>query len=338
MRNDVKLGLAIGGILLAVLIVYVLVVPGGARTPAQVGTTQQPADSGGDQVTLETVTAPDDTAAAAPPAAPGASFTPPMNESVALADRPAIPPPAAETPVPSNNGKQIDWNKLLNDQQTLIAETPVAAPGAPAAAPVTTVANAAPPATPATPETTTEPKGAGDVSPSAEKSAETIAETPAPTPAEKLAETPAAPAPTGQPSNVARTHVIQSGETLSSIAAAAYGDRNLYPAIIRANPGIDPNRLKVGSTLNLPAASSVPAPADANIASARIGPTIDASKQYRVVPGDSLHKISQKLYGKSDRADRIYDLNKKSIGEDPAKLKVGQVLDLPEAPTLSASR
>src|SRR3954470_607391 len=35
MRKDVKLGFAIGGVLLAVLIVYVLVVPGSEKTPPQ---------------------------------------------------------------------------------------------------------------------------------------------------------------------------------------------------------------------------------------------------------------------------------------------------------------
>jgi hypothetical protein len=36
MRNDVKLGFAIGGVLLAVLIVYVLVVPGGGNQPKKI--------------------------------------------------------------------------------------------------------------------------------------------------------------------------------------------------------------------------------------------------------------------------------------------------------------
>src|SRR5688500_16408940 len=39
MRNDVKLGLAVGGILLAVLIVYVLVVPGSQQPGADLATT-----------------------------------------------------------------------------------------------------------------------------------------------------------------------------------------------------------------------------------------------------------------------------------------------------------
>ena len=41
MRNDVKLGFAIGGVLLAVLIVYVLVVPGGSSQPKKMSTSGQ---------------------------------------------------------------------------------------------------------------------------------------------------------------------------------------------------------------------------------------------------------------------------------------------------------
>ena len=55
MRNDVKLGFAIGGVLLAVLIVYVLVVPGGSKTARQTRVT--PPAQGDGRVTLEPVPA-----------------------------------------------------------------------------------------------------------------------------------------------------------------------------------------------------------------------------------------------------------------------------------------
>lgn len=46
-----------------------------------------------------------------------------------------------------------------------------------------------------------------------------------------------------------RTHVVRSRETLSSIAAQ-YGVK--VSAILEANPGIEPRRLRVGQSLNLP--------------------------------------------------------------------------------------
>src|SRR5437870_1612393 len=71
MRNDVKLGFAVGGVLLAVLIAYVLVVPGG-NTPRQVSRNTPNKPDG--KVTIEPE---------APPAAPSQAFTPPA------ADKPA---------------------------------------------------------------------------------------------------------------------------------------------------------------------------------------------------------------------------------------------------------
>src|SRR5439155_1579906 len=78
----------------------------------------------------------------------------------------------------------------------------------------------------------------------------------------------------------------------------------------------------------------------ASVASARIpgsAAAIDPTKEYRVQPGDSLHKIAIKLYGKSTEADRIYQLNKQTIGDDPHRLKIGQILQLPEPPTVSTA-
>src|SRR5688572_24311992 len=92
MRKDVKLGFAIGGVLLAVLIVYVLVVPGGGDKRLSQATGGAAQTNGGG-VTLEPVApnnAPGNTApnrnapttqprgdvAQTPPAAPPSSFTP----------------------------------------------------------------------------------------------------------------------------------------------------------------------------------------------------------------------------------------------------------------------
>lgn len=144
-----------------------------------------------------------------------------------------------------------------------------------------------------------------------------------------------------------RTHVVQKGETISKIAQAAYGSPNYYPHIIRANPGMVAEKIKPGMTINLPAEADVkaaatsaaastssasPANGKADIASA----AVDPRTQYQVQSGDSLAKISMKLYGNSMKWQAIYDLNKEAIGTDPAKLKLRSVLKLPEAPTQTA--
>ncbi len=54
------------------------------------------------------------------------------------------------------------------------------------------------------------------------------------------------------PANI-KIHTIQEGETMSSIAGDYYDDVNKYSAIVNANPSVDPSRLKIGSTIIIPA-------------------------------------------------------------------------------------
>jgi nucleoid-associated protein YgaU len=146
-----------------------------------------------------------------------------------------------------------------------------------------------------------------------------------------------------------KDHTIQRGETFSSISLAVYGDPRYWKEIKKANPNVDDTRLKPGTVIKLPEAAAVKAahsPA-ANAPANAIGGTaakadaakadaaIDPTREYRVQPSDSLHKIALKLYGKAAKADAIYELNRERIGGDSSRIKVGMVLKLPEAPTLS---
>ncbi len=126
---------------------------------------------------------------------------------------------------------------------------------------------------------------------------------------------------------------IASGDTFSSIASKLYGKSNLYTVIEKANPGINPSRLKIGQEINVPSPQAVSSVADSITTTATVVGTIDASKQYRVQAGDTLHKISQKLYGKTKFWAAIYDANKAAIGPDAGRIKVGAVLNLPQIPT-----
>lgn len=159
--------------------------------------------------------------------------------------------------------------------------------------------------------------------------------------------TPAPVAPTAAP-GTARTHAVQPGDTLSSIAASAYGSAMAYTYILKANPTLNPNNLKIGMVITLPpidqvkAASAAERKSSAGSASpggstsgTLIEPKIDPTHQYKVQSGDSLYKIAAKLYGKGTYADRIYDRNKALIGGDPKRLKLGAVLELPEQPLVA---
>lgn len=133
------------------------------------------------------------------------------------------------------------------------------------------------------------------------------------------------------------TYTVQSGDSFSTIARKVYGNANLWSKIAAANPGVNPNRLKVGQILKVPA-DAVP-PADSAPAARRDTPASgsslvrDARSEYQVVSGDSLEKIARKLYGNPARWEEIYNLNRAAIGSSPTRLKIGMILKLPAAPT-----
>jgi LysM repeat protein len=58
----------------------------------------------------------------------------------------------------------------------------------------------------------------------------------------------AAPTPLVPP----RTYTAQKGDTIYGIARKFFGSDARAKDIIAANPGIDPNKIKVGQVLNLP--------------------------------------------------------------------------------------
>lgn len=53
-------------------------------------------------------------------------------------------------------------------------------------------------------------------------------------------------------------------------------------------------------------------------------------ESYTVVSGDSLSKIAKKHYGDAAKWHGIYEANKATIGSNPDKIEVGQVLTLPK--------
>jgi nucleoid-associated protein YgaU len=130
-----------------------------------------------------------------------------------------------------------------------------------------------------------------------------------------------------------RRYTIKHGDTFWSIAKAEYGNAAYFGAIQRANPGIDPARIKAGDSIILPDKNEVIAPATATARQPSAADLIvDPAKQYRVQPGDNLSIISKKLYGRYDKWVQIYELNKELIGQNPAALKKDMILALPEPP------
>jgi nucleoid-associated protein YgaU len=159
--------------------------------------------------------------------------------------------------------------------------------------------------------------------------------------------------PATQPSTTVvsgvRSHRVASGETLSIISKAVYGSAKYWDKILAANPNINPKNLKVGSTLVIPDLKAATAVSSASTGSDHgadlPGPseaagttgTVDPTTTYVVVSGDSLEKISIKLYGKPQMKDSLYETNKGVFGDDEDVLKVGMLLKLTKAPTVGAT-
>ncbi len=139
------------------------------------------------------------------------------------------------------------------------------------------------------------------------------------------------------------TYTVASGDTLGGIAKKTYGRESAWTAIRDANPGINPNNLKVGTKLTMPAADQLPAGEQVAAANKSTrgtrGSTPPAKKggskstgttgrRYTVKNGDTLWKIAKAEYGTATKAnvDRIREAN--SIGAD-GSLKAGQSLTIP---------
>jgi len=362
MRKDVRIGLSIGGVLLAVLIVYLLVPKdannnqnsqkvaqnggGSGGTSAQPGSGisgtsghgssnatdggQSPAQGGGSPPPESGIVQPQQDPNLA---SRGAGGTPGVDgaPSTGTTDQPAQS---------SANGGGVDWASILN--QGVMPESMMATNKRDPFADDAKHAVDTPRNTPG-PQPDWMNSGATAGGAGAQTGGAT-GQTPAQHP--PTAPTPAPTGSTGIAAGAPKDHTIQRGETFSSIALAAYGDPKYWKEIKKANPTVDDTKLKPGTVVKLPEAASVkaahapvagnqPGNATGGAGSTKVEAPIDPSRDYRVQPSDSLHKIALKLYGKASKADSIYELNREKIGGDSARIKVGMVLKLPEAPTQS---
>ncbi len=122
---------------------------------------------------------------------------------------------------------------------------------------------------------------------------------------------------------------VKPDDSLWTIAAESLGDPVRWKEILKANPTLDPDRLRVGQRLRLPrrqAARHAPGPEPR----LRVD-TGDPGVVYHVVDdGDTLTDIADRFYGSTVGWTAIWEANRDLIGANPDRLRVGTRLRIPD--------
>lgn len=144
----------------------------------------------------------------------------------------------------------------------------------------------------------------------------------------RTTEVQAQPSPPGKPLPVARTHVIQTGDTFADLAEQYYGSRaaRYVNLLVQANPDVDPRRMHVGSEVVIP---SLQGEASAEAAPGQRPAVSAATGTYSVEEGDTLYAIARKLCGNGERYRELHALNRDLIGDDANLLRAGMALRVP---------
>jgi len=114
---------------------------------------------------------------------------------------------------------------------------------------------------------------------------------------------------------------IKSGDTLFDIAVARYGDSTYVQDILRKNPGLRPEALRVGDQIILPPRRGEnPDQRDP-----------DPPRFYVVSRGENLISIARKMYGDSAMYLKIFEANRDQL-RNPQSVREGVRLRLPPPP------
>lgn len=136
--------------------------------------------------------------------------------------------------------------------------------------------------------------------------------------------------------------MIASGDTFEALAQKYFNDINKWKLISKANPTVEPERLKIGQKIRIPSAG-----ATATLAAETSAPLSGQSSRvtggnttgggttggnfHTVAKGETPSSISRKYYGSDKYWRQILAANK---GTTEKNLKVGQKLSIPAKETV----
>lgn len=132
-----------------------------------------------------------------------------------------------------------------------------------------------------------------------------------------------------------KTHTVAAGEHLADIAKKYYGKKSgkaEWKKIVSANPGINPDHLKVGQKLTIPDVAGA-APVQTPVPAPEANAPVAEGTEYTIQKGDTPQVIAKRELGaKASKKD--VDVLVKSIvalnpGINPTNLRIGQKIKLP---------
>ncbi|HSW47229.1 MAG TPA: LysM peptidoglycan-binding domain-containing protein [Phycisphaerae bacterium] len=152
---------------------------------------------------------------------------------------------------------------------------------------------------------------------------------------------------THKPAEQPRTHVVQAGETFTSLAVKYFGHARHANLITKANPDIEPRKMRVGMKLTIPPAPDSAAPTMAATASPTPpgGPAIPTAtpitrstkplpvptdRAYTVKAGEGWYTIAQRFLSDGRRWTELYELNKERVPHNPMLVPPGLTIELPK--------
>ena len=133
-------------------------------------------------------------------------------------------------------------------------------------------------------------------------------------------------------------YTVKSGDTLSEIAMRELGSIRFQSKILALNPGLDPNSLRVGQQIKMPAKTMQAGGAKGEVSEnppkvAADGPSGGSAKptpgeHYVTRSGDTLERISKRAYGTIEYWGEIWASNLKTL-ETPSDIRAGMKLFIP---------